>query len=287
MNNTFESGASFIWQNARLLERSIFERNFLNASPSRIINILRTYQNDDGGFGHALEPDLRCPESQPLFVEFGLRTLYDCGQRDSDTAFQACEFLSKHADLEKGIPLVFPSFKMYPHAAHMDGPYAELPSMERLTSLVGLLKWQGISHPWLDRAVDTCLTYIEKSGFTDAHTIINAFCLIEALTGERNVDRLINKLSADLLKVSFFNLDPHARTYGLTPLTFAPAPTSFFRRLFTDDQIKAHLDALVAQQDPDGGWPIQWEPPAGTARMEWRGYKTVLALTTLHAYGKI
>lgn len=287
MNNTFESGASFIWQNARLLERSIFEQNFLNASPSRIINILRTYQNDDGGFGHALEPDLRCPESQPLFVEFGLRTLYDCKLRDPGLAAKACEFLSRQADLKEGIPLVFPSSRRYPHAAHMDGPYAEHPSMERLTSLVGLLKYQGINHPWLEQAVETCVAFIEDNNFTDAHTVLNAFCLVEALAGERTVEQLFNKLSADLLKASFFNLDPHARTYGLTPLTFAPSPTSFCRRLFTDDQIKAHLDALVAQQDPDGGWPIQWEPPAGTSRMEWRGYKTVLALTTLRAYGKI
>jgi hypothetical protein len=30
-----------------------------------IIDALRGYRNPDGGFGHALEPDLRCPASQP------------------------------------------------------------------------------------------------------------------------------------------------------------------------------------------------------------------------------
>jgi hypothetical protein len=41
------------------------------------------------------------------------------------------------------------------------------------------------------------------------------------------------------------------------------------------------------QQDADGGWLIQWEPPGEMARREWRGHKTVMALGTLRAYGRI
>ena len=69
-------GKDFIWNNARSLERAIFARRFCAGSGKRILEILRNDQNPDGGFGHALEPDLRAPDSQPLFVEFALRTLY-------------------------------------------------------------------------------------------------------------------------------------------------------------------------------------------------------------------
>ena len=71
-------GVSFVWRNARFLERAIFEYSFYDASPTHILEILRAYQNEDGGFGHALELDLRASDSHPLFVEFALRTLYDC-----------------------------------------------------------------------------------------------------------------------------------------------------------------------------------------------------------------
>lgn len=287
MNRVFESGATFIWQNARLLERAIFAYKFLNAPSNRILQILRTYLNDDGGFGHALEPDLRCPESQPLFVEFALRTLYDCNLRDPELAAKACEFVSRHADLKNGIPLVFPSFKQYPHPTHMDGPSASQPSMDRLSGLVGLLYWQGIRNPWLTQAVESCAAFISSTRFTDAHTILTAFCLVEALSPERPVDQMLEKLKADLFGASFFNLDAQTMTYGLSPLIFAPTPTSYLRKLFTDAQIGAHLDALEQQQEKDGGWPIQWEPPAGTSRPEWRAYKTVVALSTLRAYGRI
>ena len=103
-----EKGANFIWENARLLERAIFEYRFCGGSGERILEILRTYQNQDGGFGHALEPDLRAPDSQPLFVEFGLRTLYECDLCDAEMAYKVCDFLSQHADLEVGF---HPSFR--------------------------------------------------------------------------------------------------------------------------------------------------------------------------------
>jgi hypothetical protein len=287
MNQSLQSGTRFIWENARLLERAIFEGNFFNGEPERIIEILRNYQNDDGGFGNALEPDLRCPESQPLFVEFGLRTMYDCNLHDPDLAMKACEFLSKHASLEKGTPLIFPSFRRYPHATHMDGPYSEQPSMERLTSLVGLLAWQGINHPWLDQAVERCIEYITNVRFTDVHTILNAFCLVESLAGRQPVEQLFDKLSNDLFSSSYFCINVPVTTYCLTPLNFTPTPNAYCRRIFTDIQIEAHLDEMEKQQEEDGGWPIRWEPPGEMARREWRAYKTVAALSTLRAYGRL
>ena len=40
-----------------------------------VAEVLRGYVNPDGGFGSALEPDLRTSESQPIFVEVGLQAL--------------------------------------------------------------------------------------------------------------------------------------------------------------------------------------------------------------------
>ena len=55
--------------------------------------------------------------------------------------------------------------------------------------------------------------------------------------------------------------------------------------IFDDATIEAHLDALVAQQQADGGWPLSWEPPGDAARAEWRGKWTLDALVVLDAYG--
>jgi hypothetical protein len=287
MNKILASATNFIWENARLLERAIFAYHFLNGSPNHILAVLYTYQNDDGGFGNALEPDLRSPESQPLFIEFAFRTLYECHLRAPEMANRACEFLSSHASLENGVPLAFPSFRPYPHPPHMDDPLVEQPSVERLAGLVGLLRWQGIRHPWLQQAVDVCLNFISNSSFTDTHTILNAFCLEEALASDRPVGHLFGRLSEDLFKSTFFRLDVPVTSYGLTPLTFAPTPNSYCRSIFTAAQIEAHLADLENQQQQDGGWPIQWEPPKGSSRQEWRAQRTVASLVTLYAYGRL
>ncbi|MGE5224541.1 MAG: hypothetical protein ACM3PY_19070 [Omnitrophica WOR_2 bacterium] len=282
----FEKGSTFIWANARLLERAIYEYRFFQGSPDRVLAILRTYQNEDGGFGHALEPDLRAPDSQPLFVEFALRTLYECRLRDAEMARRLCDFLSAHADLERGIPVIFPSSQGYPRADHWNDPAAIQPSFDRLSSLVGLAAWQGIVHPWLARAVEVCLENMAAAHYDDAHTINNAFCLVESQSGRREVEALRQKLARELFQANFFLIDAPVRQYGLTPLDFAPAPDSYCRKLFTGEQIGAHLDDLADQQDQDGGWPIRWQPPQGSARQEWRAIRTLNALTILRAYGR-
>lgn len=183
--------------------------------------------------------------------------------------------------------MIFEIAWSYPHASHMNNPAVIQPSMERLSSLVGLLNWQGVDHPWLQEAVDLCLEYVAKTRFTDAHTILNTYCLLESLSQERLVEELFIKLSHDLFQADFFCIDTPVTTYGLTPLSFAPSPNSYCHRIFTDKQIANHLTDLEGQQEKDGGWPIQWDPPKGIARQEWRAYKTVMALFTLHAYGRI
>ena len=54
----FEKAANFIWENGRLLERRLFDYYFRGGSKNSVINAIKAYQNEDGGFGHALEPDL-------------------------------------------------------------------------------------------------------------------------------------------------------------------------------------------------------------------------------------
>ena len=55
----------------------------------------------------------------------------------------------------------------------------------------------------------------------------------------------------------------------------------------TDAQISAGIDHLLRSQQPDGGWPITWEPPGEAATLEWRGVVTLQALLALTSYGRV
>ena len=232
------------------------------------------------------KPDLRTPESQPLYAEFGLRTLYEARIRDPELASGVCDYVSRMADLNEGIVTITASSRDYPRAPHWNNPSSEQSSFDRLAGVVGLLCWQGIRHPWLDQAVGGCLNHIRSNTYDDAHTILNAFCLLESLPQTGEVRSLYAKLTDELYQARFFCPEAPPRTYGLTPLDFAPFPDSYCRGIFPDEMIEAHLRELASQQEEDGGWPISWEPPGGTARQEWRAHRTLRSVVTLESYRK-
>lgn len=279
-----EKAVRYIWANARLLERRVFEHAFFGGSAGDVVHSLRAYQNEDGGFGHALEPDLRAPDSQPLFAEFGLRTLYEARIQDASLASSVCRYIAQHADLKRGIATITTTSQHYPRADHWNNADAEQPSFSRLTGLVGLLNWQGIQDAWLDKAVDVCLQHIAAEKYEDSHTILTAFCLLESLPQTEEIRRLYDKLADELMNARFVRLDAASQGYGLTPLDFAPAADSYCRPIFTDSVIEEHLQALAAEQEEDGSWPIQWQPPSELARLEWRAYRTVKSLITFKSY---
>jgi len=83
-SDVLERAAEFTWKNARLLDRRRFAYHFEGGPAAAIVTALRAYQNDDGGFGHALEADLRAPTSTPIFVEIALHALAESGAREPE-----------------------------------------------------------------------------------------------------------------------------------------------------------------------------------------------------------
>ena len=61
-----ENAAAFIYRNARPLDLARWQYHFENGSKEAVLRALAYYQNEDGGFGHALEADAWNPESAPI-----------------------------------------------------------------------------------------------------------------------------------------------------------------------------------------------------------------------------
>ena len=77
-----------------MLERRRFERLFRGGGPQPVRDAVAAYRNPDGGFGHALEPDGRCPGSQPLAIAFALSVLDEADAWDTGLAEGACDWLA-------------------------------------------------------------------------------------------------------------------------------------------------------------------------------------------------
>ena len=56
-NNTFELSTKWIYRNARPIDLARWKYHFENGSKANVLQSLSAYQNEDGGFGHALEAD--------------------------------------------------------------------------------------------------------------------------------------------------------------------------------------------------------------------------------------
>jgi hypothetical protein len=299
MSDAFAAADRFLLNQARLLERRLFATCFLGQPAELVVQALLGYQNPDGGFGHALEPDTRCPASLPVYTEVAFQALATAAAASAGAAgpggatgmvLRACDFLASVAatvDAGGGVPPTFDVIESFPRAAHWT-EWSYEPGLNPTAGLVGLLYQLGVDHPWREAGAAYCWRQLESDGLPgDAHGLSELLVFLEHVPDQERATRHAADMAAHFPGVAMLNLEPDARGYGLTPLDLAPEAGSRWRSLFSQDLIDAHLDRLVRSQLDDGGWPISWEPPSEAAVCEWRGMVTLKALRTLTSYGRL
>jgi hypothetical protein len=285
MKSTILSSAhTFLLNNARLLERRLFEHIFLGAPPQPALQALLAYRNLDGGFGNALEPDKRSASSQPIDQEFALRVLDDLGW-DFTIAAEVCDFLQTITNDEGGVPFVLPTVSDAPRAPWWNCTDDPPASINPTASIAGLLHKYSTSHPWLEHADEFCWARIEGIQDASDHDLLCVVLFLEESPKRERAVTHFKRLSRLVLEHT--TLDPQAGGYVKIPLDWAPTPGSLCHLLFDPSLLEAHLDSLVARQQPDGGWPITWAPISLGSELEYRGVVTLNALKILSAYGRL
>lgn len=290
MDDQFAAGREFLLRQGRLLERRLFATCFEAAPGAGVVNALRGYVNDDGGFGHGLEPDKRCPASLPIDVEVALQAMAAADVVDLPLVHGACDYLAKvaaDADSRGAVPLAFPVIEAYPRAAHwMEWTYQ--PGLNPTAGLVGLLYQLRVDHPWVGAAAGYCWDQLDTAELPDeVHSLSEVLVFLEHVPERDRASSMAARVRERLTESSMFKLDPDDTSYGLSPLSFAPLAGSRWRSLFADEVIEAHLDRAERDQQPDGGWPIAWEPPSEASLLDWRGIVTLQKLRTLVSYGRL
>jgi hypothetical protein len=277
----FAAAERFILRDARLLERRRFEWRFRDGSPDAVVEALRPYRNEDGGFGNALEPDIRGSASQPVPVEKAFEVLDEVDRFDPELVLPACDWLASISNADGGMPFVLPSVDDGPHAPWWESNGES--DVNPTAGIAGLLRKHGVDHPWLAPATAYCFDALDDLDHVGADDAISVLGLLEQSPEQDAVFARLGEWILDRLVA----LDPATSGYVKSPLEFAPRPDALARRLFDNATIEAHLDALEARQQDDGGWPITWEPPSAAAVSEWRGFVTFRSLDMLRAYGRL
>ncbi|WP_285748849.1 hypothetical protein [Lentzea sp. NBRC 105346] len=274
-----ERARSFMWHNARVLEQRRFEFLFDGGPAEPVLTALLAYRNDDGGYGHALEPDGRGPTSQPLHVLSALHLLGELGA--SVHVPPVLDWLTKISN--NGVPFGLTSGRDYPHAPwiEMDGQGCLLLTAQ----VVSALHKMKISHPWLDEATEYCWRQID--GLTSTHPYEANACrmFLDEVPDRRRAEEAAERLGRIVREQLVLDGIPEEEAHK--PHDFAPTPTSLARRWYSDEEFARSLDELVAAQKEDGGWDFPWAAWTPVTRFEWRPIVTIDALLKLKAYGRI
>jgi len=285
----FDAAATFIAVHARVVDRRRFGRLFDGGPAGPVRDAVAAYRNDDGGFGHGLEPDCRAPGSQPPAVEMAFRLMDEADAWDDALVRGACDWLASVAPAEGGAAFVEAGPQAlgdWPHAPWWV-PEAGHPASLTPTGLIsGTLHKRGASHPWLDRATEVMWTRIAALAEPGAYDMFGVLRFLQYVPDRDRAEAAFGRIGPLILERNLVALDPEAAGETHSPLDFAPEPDSLARSLFDDATIKAHLDHLAHAQREDGGWTFNWPAWSPGAERDWRGFLTVDALRVLRANGR-
>ena len=274
----------FMHANARLLDRHRLAASVRNAPADKVLEALRPYQNPDGGFGHALEPDVRCPQSQPAATLQALQVLAGVQRLDHPMVAEAADWLESIAEPDGGVTTVLPTAAGHPHAPWM------VPSHGSgfLTFALAATLWHaGSPHPWLQRATEWCWTELERPGDVGGYTVKFAVDFLDAVPDPGRAAGAVERLRPSIGADGCIRVPGGTEDEKIRPLDVSERPGTPSRALFTEDQIAADLVRLEQGQQDDGGWDVDYLHWSPGQSVEWRGIATLRALESLHAHGRL
>ncbi|WP_329414282.1 hypothetical protein OG802_26395 [Streptomyces sp. NBC_00704] len=287
----------FVWLTARVLEQRIFAHDFLHGAADPVETALDAYRNEDGGYGHALEPDLRGPVSQPLHTARALGVLDNIGRLNGRRVERVCRYLTSVSTRDGALPAIHPSQRGYPAAPFI--PIVDDPPSELLSTgpVVGLLHRNEVWHAWLFRATDFCWQAVDSLERSHPYEVRAAVAFLDSAPDRPRAEAAADRLGRLVRDERLVALDPdHLDLYPVAPgyapgehhfpYDFARTPQSLARAWFTDEEMARSLDHLADAQQEDGGWPVRWRRWAPGTALEARPMVTIEALRTLRAYGR-
>ena len=301
----FHRARDYLKLHARPLDRALFEYRFEAAPAQTVTDELSRYLNPDGGFGHALEPDVRTPSSSALATGIALGILRELTRlASSPMVAGAVRFLLQTFDADSRLwRVVPPDANEHPHApwwheedgslARTFDDFAIIPRAQ----IVALFHHYAELVPagWLDDLTEETVSTIERlddDAFAGGGDGLR-YCLDLAeadAVPSRFKDRLVPRLR-DLSR-RIVCLEPHEWTgYCATPLKVAPRPDSAMAGVLWED-LQRNLDLVIHRQVEQGTWEPTWTwgdfyPEIWLeAAQEWRGHLTLETLTTLRAFGR-
>jgi hypothetical protein len=290
-----EAAATFMATHARLLDRRRFDLAIDGGPPDGVLAALAAYRNPDGGFGWALEPDLRSSTSQPAGAFPAFDVFEEIAPETSPLTTELCDWLLTATLPDGGLPFSLPGAAGPGTSPWWAGADTTTSSLQITSGLCGAAHRVRAhdprvgEHPWLERATAYCMraaTAMERPGFTLEFRFLLQF-LDAALDVVSEAARELGRLAQFIPASGEMAVVGGKEDEKLTALDFAPVPGRPLHGLLSAEAIEKDLDRLADEQRDDGGWVVDWAISSPAAELEWRGWATVHAVRVLRAYGRL
>lgn len=298
----FLKAKDFIFSQGRPLERSLFSFHFENGKSEDVLNELRKFQNSDGGFGNALEPDLRTPLSSVIATSQGLSVLKTIETKPTEAVLKnVFKFLIDQFDDNEMIWRITPKQAAdSPHAfwwsnKEIDKRFGYF-KVNPTVSIVGFfLKWPDlVDKELLNRLVDTCVARLgelpEKADIYDLHCYLGFFDTLKKVTPAYKT--VLEKLDR-MVSATIENDSNKWAEHGLPPLAVVTSPESPFFDSIGSSLVDRNLDFEIDSQLEDASWEVPWSweaafPEAWTqAEKDWKGILGLQKLLILRNFDRL
>lgn len=284
----------FVATHARLLDRHrlacLLEGGDL--ARARLEAAVAGYANPDGGYGWGLEPDLRDGTSQPGPAAHAFEAWADAGAPVTPAAVALCDWLGAIALDGGALPFGLPVDDRTGTAPFWADADPTEPSLQITACVVtqahrvARIDPAVAAHPWLAAATRWCIDAVRAIDEEPFALVLGFAVTALDAAAEAGFDGAADALDRLRRWVPDDGTVPvagGAEGECLRPLDLTPRPGGPARALLAPDVVAADLARLADQQQPDGGWPLEWNAYSPAAELEWRGHLTVNAIDLLRA----
>ncbi|ADU28724.1 hypothetical protein [Evansella cellulosilytica] len=285
----------YIHHYARPIDRALFEYHFNSGSSLEVMQQLQFYQNEDGGVGHGLEPDIRSKFSSPIVSTVALQYAREVKASWEHPFIQSVMkyFTDTYYSFETW-PLKLSHMNEFPHAdwwKHSEDvtSFQANPGVE----IVGYYHAypQAIPEQLFHIFQESVFQHLDNQHKTpEYHEVLCYLRLVEEMPdpGKTMIVEYLRDSIRDIATLDHTQWGG----YCAKPLSLAPSPNAaMFNAL--EDVIQKNLDYEINNQKEDGSWEPFWEwgqykdEWETRVKQEWKGYLTVQMLKTLKNYERI
>lgn len=301
---TYEKARTFIHRNARPLDLARWRFHFEGGSADEVLAALSFYQNADGGFGHAIEPDCWLPSSWPIGTWTACCILQEVDAPTEHPIVQGVlRYLDSGADFDPAANQwlnTVPRANDHPHAVWWH--YGENGS-EFNYNPTAMLAGFALLHATPGTALHTKARRIAKEAIAwfPAHApageqhVLNCFLrLWECLghLGETIPADFEAALHAAIRQTVCTDANKWHTEYVCHPSSLISGADSPFLKDIGMDAARAECVFLLETQQEDGSWPVVWKwwtpyPEYEVAANWWKSQIIMERMLFLRGFGAI